>query len=158
MSHINNKIRWCLNKGKKRGLVRIKSSKRAAKLHLNKAEHNLRALRHFDENGFSDWSISAGFYSIYHCFLSIGYLFGYQSKNQECTVALMRFLIVSENLLIDLQAVELLTHNIDNSVIDLREKYQYGVSTNADSAIINNLIIIAINTIHQTKELLEINT
>ncbi len=97
MSQIDNKVKWCLNKAEKelkegtkhRGLVKIKPNIETAKRHFEKAEHNLRALNYFEKGGFADWSFSAGFYSIYHCFLAIIAKFSYESINQECTIALV---------------------------------------------------------------------
>ena len=76
MSHAANKVKWCLNKAKKeletssnhRGLVRIEENNFLAEGHLKKAEHNLNAALYFEEGGYSDWSVSAFFYCIYHCF------------------------------------------------------------------------------------------
>ena len=63
-----------------------------AKNHLKKAEHNFKAVLSFEKTGFSDWSVSAVFYTIYHCFLAIIRKFGYESRNQECTIALVEHL------------------------------------------------------------------
>lgn len=100
MSQANNKVKWCLNKAKKemeqgikhRGLVEIEPNLDEAKNHIKKAEHNFKAVVIFEQSGFSDWSVSAVFYTIYHCFLGIITKFGYESKNQECTIALVEYL------------------------------------------------------------------
>src|SRR3989338_10737732 len=106
MSQASKQVKWCLSKAKKeikdcrklgkrekhRGLLKIDPSIKEAKKHLVKAEHNLDGITKFREIGFSDWSISAGFYCIYHCFLAIATKFGYESSNQTCTIALIRFL------------------------------------------------------------------
>ena len=100
MSHAKNKVDWCLKKAEKekeeskmhRGLIKTRPDEDEAKKHIAKAEHNLSAIEYFDRGNFSDWSMSAVFYCIYHCFLAIGLKFGYESKNQECTIALMKYL------------------------------------------------------------------
>ncbi len=106
MSQASKHVEWCLNKAKKeieeckdlgkrakhRGLLKVSSSIEEAKKHLAKAEHDFEGITKFKEIGFSDWSMSAGFYCIYHNFLAIAAKFGYESSNQTCTVALMRFL------------------------------------------------------------------
>ena len=85
MSQASNHVKWCLSKAKKeieeykeqgkrikhRGLLKIKPDTEGAKKHIIKAEHNLSAISKFKAIGFSDWSIAAGFYSIYHCFHQI---------------------------------------------------------------------------------------
>src|SRR3990167_8583795 len=106
MPQASKHVKWCLNKAKKeieeckklgkrikhRGLLNIELDIEGARKHIEKAEHNLNAISKFKEIGFSDWSIAAGFYSIYHCFLAIAIKFGYESRNQICTIALMELL------------------------------------------------------------------
>src|SRR3989339_828327 len=103
MSQAANQVKWCLKKAESeikeckernkrpnhRGLLRVKPDVSKAKKHIQKAEHNLRAIAYFGKGGFSDWSIAAGFYSIYHCFLAIAIKYGYESRNQSCTISLM---------------------------------------------------------------------
>ncbi len=87
MSQASKHVEWCLNKAKKeieecktqgkrlkhRGLLKSNPDIDEAKKHLAKAEHNLIGIIRFKEIGFSDWSMSAGFYCIYQLF------FGYWS-------------------------------------------------------------------------------
>ncbi|MDP3639863.1 MAG: HEPN domain-containing protein [Nanoarchaeota archaeon] len=146
MSQASKHVEWCLNKAKKeieecnglgkrakhRGLLKSNPNIEEAKKHLTKAEHNFEGITRFKEIGFSDWSMSAGFYCIYHCFLAIAATFGYESSNQTCTIALMRFLKENNKIKLDEKFIELLEYesreNIgENSVIDLRENYTYGV-------------------------------
>src|SRR3989344_9191594 len=102
MSQASKHIEWCLNKAKKeieeckrrgkrqthRGLLKTDPDITEARKHLEKAEHNLIGITKFKDIGFSDWSMSAGFYCVYHCFLAIAAKFGYESGNQTCTVSL----------------------------------------------------------------------
>ncbi len=146
MSQASKHVEWCLNKAKKemeeckklgkrekhRGLLKSNPNIEEAKKHLTKAEHNFEGITKFKEIGFSDWSMSAGFYCIYHCFLAIAAAFGYESSNQTCTIALMRFLKENNKIELDKKFIELLEYesreNIgENSVIGLRENYTYGV-------------------------------
>src|SRR3989338_8389774 len=146
MSQASKQVEWCLNKARKeieecnklgkrpkhRGLLRENPNIEEAKKHLAKAEHNLDGITKFREINFSDWSMSAGFYCIYHCFLAIASAFGYESANQTCTIALMRFLKENNKIQLDEKFIELLEyenceHIGEKSVIDLRENYTYGV-------------------------------
>ncbi len=143
MSQASKQVDWCINKAKKeieectklgkrgkhRGLLKGNPNLEEAKKHLAKAEHNLRGITRFREIGYSDWSMSAGFYCIYHCFLAIGAKFGYESANQTCTVSLMRFLKENSKIQLDEKFMELLEYREmeENSVINLRENYTYGV-------------------------------
>lgn len=159
MSQASKHIGWCLNKAKKeieeckksgkrpkhRGLLKSNPDLEEAKKHLAKAEHNLSGITKFKEIGFSDWSMSAGFYCIYHCFLAIGAKFGYESANQTCTISLMRFLKEDNKIKLDEKFIELLEYEEmkdvrENSIIDLREDYTYGVQISVkDESKLNDL-------------------
>src|SRR3989344_1828038 len=174
MSQAYKHIEWCLNKAKKeieeckklgkrpkhRGLLKVNPSVEEAKKHLTKAEHNLNGITKFKEIGFSDWSISAGFYCIYHCFLAIAAKFGYESSNQTCTIALIRFLKEDNKIQLDEKFIELLEYEgmeevKDNSIIDMRENYTYGVQISVkDEAKINELEKICKNLLDITKEII----
>ena len=100
MSQAYSHIKWCLQKAKKeleqgkkhRGLVEKAPDLARAIAHLEKAEHNFKAITYFDVGGFSDWSVSAAFYVVYHCLLGILAKFGYESRNQECTLSAMHLI------------------------------------------------------------------
>lgn len=100
MSHAENKVEWCLNQAKKhivegrkhRGLVQVKPDERLAREHIAKAEHYLLATAYLKKGNFSDISASTVFYSMYHCLLAIAAKFGYESRNQDCTFALIHSL------------------------------------------------------------------
>ena len=104
--------------------------------------------------------MSAGFYCIYHCFLAIAAKFGYESANQTCTIALMRFLKEDKKIQLDEKFIELLEYEgiediKDNSVIDLREDYTYGVKISVkDEAKINELEETCKELIDITKEII----
>src|SRR3990167_977703 len=152
MSQAYKHIEWCLNKAKKeieeckklgkrpkhRGLLKINPSVDEAKKHLAKAEHNLEGITRFKEIGFSDWSMSAGFYCIYHCFLAIGQKFGYESRNQECTIALMQSLKEEGKIEIDDKFIEAVAiyeepARHESNVIEKREFYTYGTKVSAEN-------------------------
>ncbi len=124
MSQASKHVEWCLNKAKKeveecrnlgkrpkhRGLLKTNPDIDEARNHLEKAEHNLSGITKFKEIGFSDWSMSAGFYCVYHCFLAIAAKFGYESANQTCTISLMRHLNETSKIRLDERFIELLEH------------------------------------------------
>ncbi len=134
---LDNKIQWCLEKARKelasgkkhRGLMKSHPDIAAAKSHLAKAEHNLLAAGYLEMGGFPDWAICAYFYTIYHCLLSILSKFGYESRNQECTIALIENLRNEERIHLDWDLIEQLKGGKPLSIIDMREDFQYGVST-----------------------------
>lgn len=138
MSQASNKVDWCLNKAKKelaeigmhRGLVEQEQEYKVAALHIAKARHNLNAALFFEKNNYSDWSASAFFYCIYHCFLAILRRFGYESRNQECTIAVIEMLKEQGKIAIDDRFISTLkisqTKEDEHSVIKIREDFQYG--------------------------------
>jgi uncharacterized protein (UPF0332 family) len=170
VSIINNKVKWCLNKAKKevnergihRGLIKIIPDLETSRLHLNKAHHNLKAMIQFKEMNFSDWSASAGFYSMYHCFLSILTKYGYESRNQECTFAFIFQLIEEKKISLEKELIEKV-HEIDPNVsheeptvIELREIGQYGTKMSIEDDVYQNLLETAQEIIDKTKEIIEI--
>jgi len=164
MSHAKNKVEWCLKKAKReleeglkhRGIVEIKPSIDEAKQHLKKAEHNIKALLSFEKTGFSDWSTSAAFYTIYHCFLAILAMNGYESRNQACTIAAMQYLKEEDKTRIDDKLIEALEEIEPNqahesNVIELREIFQYGTETHIDDKRLEQLKLLCKEAIAQTK-------
>ncbi len=142
MTHADNKVEWCIKKAQKelaegkihRGLVKINSNPTLAFDHLRKAEHNLRAAIFFRENGYSDWSASAFFYCLYHCFLSIALNYGYESRNQDCTIAVVEMLREQGMIKFDQQFIEMvmMTASKEMNLMAIRENFQYGTKTSFD--------------------------
>jgi len=146
-SQASKHLDWCLNKAgreveeckkqqkkiRHRGLLKIEPDKKLALGHLEKSRHNLEVFRLLRKNKFSDWSITAGFYTVYHCFLAIAAKHGYESKNQTCTIALMETLQEQGKISINKDIIDFMKYdeeenNPENSIIELRENYTYGVS------------------------------
>ncbi len=141
MSQVSNKVDWCLRKAEKemeergihRGLVKNHMRQDLAEKHIAKADHNLKAAIYFDQGGYSDWSASAFFYCMYHCFLAILRKFGYESRNQECTIAVIEMLKEEGSIEFDevfvssLKATRLQGDAHEENITELREKLQYGV-------------------------------
>ncbi len=134
-SHAFRRVEWCLRKaerelkeiGSHRGLIRRQPDERRAGQHIAKAEHNLYAALYFREGGFSDWSASAFFYCIYHCFLAILTSRGYESRNQECTLAAIDMLSQQGSIAIEGRFVDALRQHAERSLIALREQCQYDI-------------------------------
>ena len=160
MSQASKHVDWCLNKaskeveeckklGKKvkhRGLLMVEPNIEEAKKHVKKAEHNLDAISKFSNIGFSDWSITAGFYCIYRCFLAIAFKFGYESRNQDCTVSLIEHLKEENKINIEQKFIDMVKHEDikerqENNVIEMRENYTYGIEISIeDKTKIRDLI------------------
>ena len=138
-------MNYCLNKAKKelqegkkhKGLVEVKSDLKKASTHLDKAAHNFKAISAFAQIGFSDWSVSAAFYTIYHCFLAILAKHGYESRNQECTVSAIKYLKEQGKIELDDSFIEAFRSHAEveerhahtaSDLRELREGFQYGVN------------------------------
>lgn len=145
MSQAANHVKFCLDKAKKAlqegrkhaGLVEVVPDLNKAATHIRKAEHNFKAISAFAQIGFSDWSVSAAFYTTYHCFLAILAKYGYESRNQECTVSAIKYLKEQGKIELDDHFIEALrTHaegeeqhaHTASDLRELRENFQYGVS------------------------------
>lgn len=166
MSHAKNKVEWCLRKaerelkesGKHRGLVKVEPNLENAKSYINKAEHYLRATAYLKKGNFSDISASTVFYSMYHCLLAIAAKFGYESKNQECTFALMYSLIednkidFEEKLLNKISSLDIKDTD-EKTIVEVREKYQYGTGLSIKDDLYKDLFELAKKVIEKTREI-----
>ena len=167
MSQASNKVTWCLNKAKKellqsnlhRGLVEVAQDDAIAKKHITKAEHNLKAALYFEKGGFSDWSASAFFYCIYHCFLAILRKYGYESRNQECTLAVIEMLAEEGKIdigqkFIDALKITKVEEKHESNVISLRENFQYSTDLDFESkAEFKKLVELCKEAINKTRDL-----
>lgn len=169
MSHARNKVRWCLKKaerelaekGTHRGLVEIEANLERAKEHIAKAEHNLKTTLYLHDGGFTDWCSSTIFYTIYHCFLAVLAKQGYETRNQECTFALIGSFI--EEGIISITKEELAkisTLNVEKarespSAVTLREEYQYTTKLRLGEDVYSQMLELAKQILYKTKLLVE---
>lgn len=162
MSHLDNKIDWCVDKAQKelasnqkhRGLIKVSPNLEEAKKHIAKAEHNFKAALSLEKT-FSDWSVSACFYTIYHCFLAIILKNGYESRNQECTIVLIKGLNEAGKIKLDSDIVNALDFeevNLESNVINMRENFQYGTETSIQDKKLEKLKDLCKRAIEQTKK------
>ena len=168
MSQASNKVKWCLNKAKKelaeigmhRGLVEQEQDYKVAALHIAKARHNLSAALFFEKNNYSDWSASAFFYCIYHCFLAILRKFGYESRNQECTMAVIEMLkeegkIEIDDKFIDPLKITKAEEMHESNIVKIRENFQYGVELDfKEKEEFNKLVEICKEAINKTRDII----
>ena len=172
-SQASKHLDWCLNKAKKeieeckkqqkkishRGLFKIEPDKNLAFGHLQKARHNLEVFRLLRKNKFSDWAITSGFYTLYHCFLAIAVKYGYESKNQTCTIALIENLQEQGKISINPEIINFMKYNKEEnpheeSIIELREDYTYGVNLEVkDKQQLDKIEKLCIEFIDATKDI-----
>ncbi len=167
MSQASKKVEWCLNKvdkdmkesGKHRGLVMVKADLSKAKDFVSKAEHYLKATEYLKRGGFSDISASTVFYSMYHCLLAIAEKFGYESRNQDCTFALIYSLIEDGRINFEVGLLNKIAsldvkQGDEKTSIEIREHYQYGTELSIKDDIYKELLDLAKEVIINTKEIL----
>ncbi|MBU2633658.1 MAG: HEPN domain-containing protein [Nanoarchaeota archaeon] len=141
---MSDKLKKCFKEGEKgkrhKGLRKIEIDDKRFNNHLFKAEHNLKAVIYLKKGGFSDWSASACFYCLYHCLLALCIKYGYESRNQSCTFALIEDLIdrgkiknISKD---DLKEIfnKSIDENLEHSdkILDIRERMQYSTETHLE--------------------------
>lgn len=169
MSHAKNKFQWCLDKAKKelqekkihRGLVIMPSDIVNAREHVAKAEHNLKVTFYLHQGGYTDWCSSTLFYAIYHCFLSLLAKFGYESRNQECTFAVILHLIEEGKISLEKEDIEKVSvldiseSRASSTATHLREEYQYGTKVSLQNKEYQQLLQLAKKILDKTKENME---
>jgi len=166
MNRAKSKVQWCLDKAKKelqegkkhRGLIKIEPNMESSKNHLFKAERNLKVTLYLQKGGFTDWCSSSLFYTIYHCFLAILAKFGYETRNQECTFAVIADLINNQKIDLELNDLEKISSigNLQesNSVLSIREEYQYGTKVSLENKEYEGLLYLTKKILDKTKEIL----
>ena len=158
---IDEKLRKCFDEGKKgserhKGLVKVSIDIEKSEAYLAKALHNFNAITDFHNLGYSDWSASASFYSLYVGLLAILAKRGYESRNQSCTFALLEDLINKGEIktltsndireIFDKDITTDLAHSA--KILDIREKMQYSTRTSLEELEFQSLK-------DKTKELLD---
>ena len=150
MTKAKKEIEEGKNKGKgnpkHRGLIKDKPNKEKGLEFICKAEENLNFALNVDISLHGHIAISSLFYCMYHCFLAIATKFGYESRNQTCTIALMEHLKEDSKIKIDDKFIEMFKYKEDQknqegfSLIEMREDYTYGAQTSVEKNIIRDLV------------------
>lgn len=162
MSKAKNMINWCLSQAQKqlasgskkhRGLVQVPPDGTLAQGFVAKAEHNLDFFLLARKHGFYDWAITVGFYVMYHCCLAVLAKFGYDSRNQECTLVLVESLVEDGKVSRDFQKyVDAISPDFgEDKIIPMREKYQYTPAIEIDKQKVEELLGTCQDMIKDTK-------
>ena len=136
MQQIDEHLKWCLKDPRR--LIKTKSSLDLAQKHVKKAEYNYSIVQTLEKLKIYDWALNGGFYAIYHCFLAILAKYGYESRNQTCTITVLLTLINEQKLNLDRDLVTQfdtldVETNINNPTVkESRELSTYGVETSID--------------------------
>ena len=136
MPQIDEHLKWCLKDQKR--LIKTKPDLDLAQKHVKKSEYNYGVVQTLERLKIYDWAFNVGFYAIYHCFLAILAKYGYESRNQACTITVLLTLINDKKLDLDKDLVTQfdtldVEKNITNPTVrERRELSTYGVETSID--------------------------
>lgn len=159
MPQIDKHLQWCLKEPKR--LAKTKPDLDLAQKHLEKSEYNYGVLQTLESLKIYDWALNVGFYAIYHCFLAILAKYGFESRNQACTVSAMLSLINEKKLGLDKGLVAQFdtfdTENVITSptVRESRELSTYGVETSIDLQQLKRIKELIIKVQRETISILE---
>ena len=135
------KLDWCL--AKKSRMKKIKPDEKLSEEHIRKAKHNLLAMDYNIKGGFSDWAVSQSYYAMYHSLLAVLFRVGYESKNHECTINAVEFLIEEGKIKLDKSDIAFIRTTEQMTKTDakaLREEFQYGTETTVNKTLLDDLV------------------
>ena len=136
MAQIDEHLKWCLKDSRR--LLKTKPDLDLAQKHIKKSEYNYGVVQTLEKIKIYDWALNVGFYSIYHCFLALLAKYGYESRNQACTITVLLALINEKKLDLDKDLVTQfdtldVEKNITNPTVrESRETSTYGVESGID--------------------------
>lgn len=150
MSIHEEKLNWCL--GTQSRMKKIEPNDKLSEEHIMKAKHNLKAADYNILGGFSDWAVSQSYYAMYHALLSILFKMGFESKNHECTINAVEYLIEKGIVNLDLQDIAFIRTTERMTPKDaksLREEFQYGTKTSVNDTLLKYLLENAKNIVEK---------
>ncbi len=119
-----NHVSWCLKQ--KRGIKLEEPNDNLCNVYLKKAKSALNMLSSANEKNEVDWIATTAYYARYFSFYALLQKCGIKSEIHDCTVSLMYFLFVEENLVKEYFYKEL------RLAKDLRVDAQYYVAEELD--------------------------
>lgn len=141
MSDSKDRLNWCLASEKR--MKKIKPSDKLSKEHIEKAKHNLKAADYNVQGHFDDWAVSQSYYAMYHALLAILFKKGFESKNHECTISTVEFLIEAKEINLSMEDISFIRTTeqmTTNDAKSLGEEFQYGTKTDVNKVILNELL------------------
>ena len=141
MPRYENKLRWCLKNEKR--MKKINPNSKLSREHIEKAKHNLRAADFNIKGGFSDWAVSQLYYAMYHSLLAVLFIKGFESKNHECTINAIEYLIEKREITLkkeDVAFIRTAEQMTKKDAKSLREEFQYGTKTDVNQKLLDELI------------------
>ncbi|MEK6741706.1 MAG: HEPN domain-containing protein [Nanoarchaeota archaeon] len=141
MSNSKDRLSWCLENEKR--MRKIKPNDSLSKEHIGKAKHNLKASDYNIQGHFDDWAVSQSYYAMYHALLAILFKKGFESKNHECTISTVEFLIETKEINLDMEDLSFIRTTEQMTTKDaksLREEFQYGTKTDVNKVLLTELL------------------
>ena len=159
MPQIDKHLKWCLKDPRR--LIKTKLDLDLAQKHLKKSEYNYSVAQTLESLKIYDWALNVGFYAIYHCFLAILAKYGYESRNQACTISALLSLINEKKIGLDKELVaQFDTLDIEKNITsptvrESRELSTYGVETSIDLQQLKRIKELIIKVQRETIGVLE---
>ncbi|MBS3150835.1 hypothetical protein J4443_00445 [Candidatus Woesearchaeota archaeon] len=159
MSQVDEHLKWCLKDPKR--LIKTRPDLDLAQKHVKKSEYNYGTVQTLEKLKIYDWALNVGFYAIYHCFLAILAKYGYESRNQACTITVLLTLINEKKLDLDKDLVTQfdtldVEKNITNPTVrESRELSTYGVETSIDLQQLKKIKELILKVQRETIKILE---
>src|SRR3989338_889539 len=141
MSNSKDRLNWCLKSEKR--MKKIKPSDKLSKEHIEKAKHNLKAADYNIQGNFDDWAVSQSYYAMYHSLLAILFKKGFESKNHDCTLTTISYLIENGDIKLskeDLSFIRTTEQMTNKDAKSLREEFQYGTKTRVNKELLSELL------------------
>ena len=141
MSNSKDRLSWCLESAKR--MRKIKPNDKLSKEHIEKAKHNLKAADYNVQGHFDDWAVSQSYYAMYHALLAILFKKGFESKNHECTISTVEFLIEAKEINLSMEDMSFIRTTEQMTTKDaksLREEFQYGTKTDVNKILLTELL------------------
>lgn len=141
MPRTKDKLNWCL--ANKKRMRKVNPDNTLSKKHIEKAKHNLKAADYNLKGGYDDLAVSQLYYAMYHSLLAILFKKGFESKNHECTINTIEYLIETKQINFsrkDLMFIRTTEQMTTKDAKSLREEFQYGTKTKMNKILLNDLI------------------
>lgn len=159
MPQINEHLKWCLKDARR--LVKTEPDLDLAQKHVKKSEYNYGVVQTLEGLKIYDWALNVGFYAIYHCFLAILAKYGYQSRNQACTITVLLTLInekklgLDKDLVTQFDTLDMEKNFMNPTVRENRELSTYGVETSINLQQLKKIKELIVKIQRETIRLLE---
>ncbi|MDP1694072.1 MAG: hypothetical protein Q8L34_00870, partial [Candidatus Woesearchaeota archaeon] len=109
------------------------------------------------KGGYSDVSATTIFFSLYHSLLAIIAKFGYESRNQECTFAVVYSLIEDGKIDFDKETLNGIASmepkEEKETSVEVRERFQYGTEFEMEEKLYNDLVKLAKEVLSKAREI-----